>query len=127
MDCHRTMNMEQDLTSVYFDGGCPLCRREIGFYQRRRGADAINWIDVSRDDVDLPEDLSFRAARARFHVRTQDGHLLSGGKAFAHLWTRFPAFRWAGDVASTRPVSWLLDQLYDIFLRFRPQLQRLFA
>ncbi len=39
---------ETEQLTVYYDGACPLCRREIGFYQGRRGADGICWADVSR-------------------------------------------------------------------------------
>lgn len=119
--------MRESYTTVYFDGACPLCRREIAFYQGRRGADDVQWVDVSRDDVVLPDGLTPDAARARFHVAAADGSLLSGGEAFAYLWTRFPSFRWAGKLASSRPMVWLLDHAYDVFLKFRPRLQRLFA
>lgn len=112
--------------AVYFDGACPICRREITFYRRLRGAEKINWIDISKKDVTLPDMLSPSAARARFHVRDAKGRLLSGGAAFAYLWTRFPSLRYAGLLASTRPFVWLLDPGYDLFLRVRPKLQRLF-
>jgi len=29
------------LLIIYYDGGCPVCTREIGFYQRRRGAEHV--------------------------------------------------------------------------------------
>jgi predicted DCC family thiol-disulfide oxidoreductase YuxK len=33
--------------TVFYDGACPLCSAEIGFYRRRRGADRVGWVDVS--------------------------------------------------------------------------------
>lgn len=113
--------------TVYFDGACPLCRREIAFYRRKRGAEAVAWVDVANGTPTLPDGLSPAAAKSRFHVATETGELKSGGDAFAYLWTRFPAFRWAGRIASTAPAVWLLERLYRLFLRFRPRLQRLFA
>lgn len=119
--------MSDHQTTVFYDGACPLCRREIDFYRRRNGAGELAWVDVSLDDANLPAGLTIERARARFHVLDVNGSLLSGGAAFAHLWTRLPSFRWAGRIGSMRPMIWLLDHLYNFFLRYRPGLQRLFA
>jgi len=120
--------------TVFFDGSCPLCIQEIGFYRRRRGADDIDWVDVSAEDAATPAgvlravpSLSRCDAMARFHVMDADGTLHSGGDAFARLWSALPAFRIVGAVARVQPIRWLLNKAYDGFLRFRPGLQRLAA
>ena len=60
--------------TLYFDGGCPVSAREIGFYRSRRGAERIRWVDLSRcDDAELGNDLSRLQAFARLHVRWPDG------------------------------------------------------
>jgi predicted DCC family thiol-disulfide oxidoreductase YuxK len=110
--------------TVYYDGSCPLCRREIGFYRRRVPDDAIEWIDVSAP-VELGEGLSCTTAMARFHVREANGRLHSGGIAFATLWRHVPGWRWLGRIGSRRPLSWLLELGYRVFLPLRPKLQRL--
>ena len=114
--------------AVYYDGSCPLCRREIGFYRNRRGGERIDWIDVSRcASATVADDLSKEAALARFHVRRADGRLVSGGRAFAELWSALPVFRLAGLTFRIRPLYWLLDRAYDLFLPMRPALQRLLS
>ncbi|MGB3624285.1 MAG: DUF393 domain-containing protein [Henriciella sp.] len=116
----------QEQFEVYFDGSCPLCRKEIGFYKSRTGADAIRWVDVSRGER-LPEGLSCSDAMARFHVRDTDGRLIKGGEAFAALWAQLPSFRWLGLAFRRAPLRWLLNLGYKAFLPLRPRLQRLFA
>ena len=74
--------------TIYFDGSCPLCRREIALYRRLPGADRLQWVDVSAGAM-LGEGLSCEAAMRRFHVRDDSGRLLSGGAAFARLWRGF--------------------------------------
>ena len=100
--------------TVFYDGSCPLCRREIRFYRHRTGAGQLDWIDLSRD-----------AALARFHVKAADGRLLSGGDAFAELWSALPRFASVSRMFRPRPLRWLLNRSYDLFLRWRPSLQRL--
>jgi predicted DCC family thiol-disulfide oxidoreductase YuxK len=111
---------------VFYDGSCPLCAREIGFYRRRVGADAISWVDVSKMTVaELAPGLSKTRALARFHVLTPTGDVLSGAEAFARIWVSLPGFRWLGLTYRFRPMAWLLETSYNGFLVVRPLMQRL--
>lgn len=110
--------------TVYYDGSCPLCRREIAFYRRRAPAGAIEWIDVSTP-AELGDGLNCSTAMARFHVREANGRLRSGGIAFATLWRHIPGWRWLGRLGTMPPLSWLLEAGYRAFLPLRPRLQRL--
>ena len=113
------------LLTVYYDGGCPVCTREIGFYQRRRDAERIHWINLAKcSDAELGADLSREAAYARLHARWPDGRLVSGARAFAALWQALPAFRAAGRIASLPGIVNLLDWGYRGFLHVRPLWRR---
>ena len=113
--------------TVYYDGNCPLCRREIGFYKRQTGASTIEWRDVADETKNLPAGMCRVAALKRFHVQTSHGKLVSGGAAFAELWSVLPRFRWVGVAARRRPFVWFLEIGYRIFLPLRPFLQKVFG
>ncbi len=111
--------------TVYYDGACPLCAREISAYRGMRGADAVCWVDAS--DVEagaLGPGLSREAALTRFHVRTADGALESGGAAFLRVWAALPGLRWLAALAGRPPIRWLLEPAYRLSLRLRPWLAR---
>lgn len=122
---------------VFFDGGCPLCRREIGLYQRLSSANSSNtvgWVDVNSEAVQsgenpLPDGLSQSQALARFHVAklstSSDPQLLSGAAAFVALWQRVPGWRWLGFVGALPGVTALLELAYRFFLLLRPRMQQL--
>jgi predicted DCC family thiol-disulfide oxidoreductase YuxK len=110
--------------TIYFDGSCPLCRREIAFYRRLRGAERLQWVDVSGPAA-LGEGLDCASAMRRFHVRDAQGRLYSGGAAFARLWRALPYWRWLGRCLAWPPLSWGLEGAYRLFLPLRPHLQRL--
>ena len=98
---------------VFFDGACPLCRREIDWYRRRRGAQQIAWVDVSTVPGEtVAPGLCTADALARFHVQLPDGEFVSGGRAFAELWARLPGLRWAGCLFRTRWLVPLLEAGY---------------
>lgn len=113
-----------DRPIAYYDGACPLCAREIGFYRRQDGADLICWVDISGiDTVDVAPDLSREKALARFTVRDVDGSLVSGSRAFTRIWKHLPRFRWLATVFEVQPFAWSLGQAYGIFLKLGPRLQ----
>ncbi len=117
---------EQERLTVYYDGACPLCRREISLYQGLKGAEDVDWVDVScQDGACCAQDLSREKALKRFHIRDKHGQLASGAAAFAELWMAFPGWRWAGRILALPGIRHVADIAYYLFLFIRPLLQRI--
>jgi len=99
--------IEKPRLSVYFDGSCPLCRREIALYLRNPHAHQLAWVGVSLGPqaCDLGDGLSCAQAMARFHVRDAQGRLFSGAAGFSQLWRALPGRRWLGWVQRRSPLA----------------------
>ncbi len=108
--------------TVWYDGACPLCRREIALMRRLDRAGAIRFVDVAGEEAGCPVDRA--ELLARFHAE-ENGRLLSGAAAFAAMWRAIPLLRPLGLAARNRWVLALLERAYVAFLRVRPALQRL--
>lgn len=102
---------------VYYDGACPVCRREIGIYRARTSGD-VSYCDVAAEACPAP-DLGREEALRRFHVRLPDGSLVSGAAAFLALWRATPGFRLAGRLLAARPLVAMMDVAYAGFLKLR--------
>ncbi|MCH4894631.1 DUF393 domain-containing protein [Sphingomonas sp. SFZ2018-12] len=110
--------------TVWFDGDCPLCRREIAWMRRMDRRGTICFVDVAGDAGAATCPLDRSALLARFHAE-EDGRLLSGAAAFAAMWRAIPRLRPFGLAARHPFVLALLERAYRGFLRVRPQLQRI--
>ena len=121
------MEPETPKATVYFDGSCPLCRAEIGHYQRSDRDGALCFVDVSGPSGVAPEGVSARQAMERFHVRAADGRLVSGAAAFVEVWASLPRWRWAARAASFPGALAVLEAGYRLFLPVRPRISRLMA
>lgn len=109
--------------TVYFDGACPLCRREIDLYRGLKARLPLNFADISSPEFVTPGDVPHSQLLARFHVRAADGGLLSGAEAFVALWAVLPGWRWLAALARLPGATWAMERLYRLFLRWRPALQ----
>jgi len=110
--------------TVWFDGACPLCIREIGLMRRLDRQSGIHFVDVSGDGegscpIDRQELLQ------RFHAQERGGPMLVGAAAFAAMWRAIPILRPLGILARWPPLLALLDVAYRGFLKVRPTFQRL--
>ncbi|KQS50843.1 MULTISPECIES: thiol-disulfide oxidoreductase DCC family protein [unclassified Sphingomonas] len=108
--------------TVWHDGSCPLCRREIALMRRLDRRGAIEFVDASEPGTICPTDRD--ALLARFHA-SEDGRMLSGAEAFAAMWRAIPVLRPLGLVAKNAVVLAFLERTYRGFLRVRPRLQAL--
>lgn len=113
--------MPQARLTVWYDGACPLCLREIGLMRRLDRAKRIAFIDATKPDASCPLDRQLMLTR--LHA-CEDGRLLSGAAAFAAMWRAIPVLRPLGLAARAPWVAALLERLYRHFLIVRPVLQR---
>ncbi len=109
--------------TVWFDGGCPLCRREIALIRRLDRRRSIRFVDVSEARADCP--ISPDQLLARFHAREAGRPIVSGAAAFAAMWRAIPLLRPIGELARLPAVLWVLERFYTVFLVLRPRLQKM--
>ena len=70
----------QRRVTVWFDGDCPLCVREIALFRRLDRRGAIAFVEVAGDGS-CP--LDRETLLARFHAQEAGGTIVSGAAAFA--------------------------------------------
>jgi predicted DCC family thiol-disulfide oxidoreductase YuxK len=113
---------EQWPLTLYFDGDCPLCAREIKLLRARATADRLSFVDISDEAFDA-RSLGFTLddMASSLHARFSDGTWVTG--LDATLWS----WRAAGLGAWAAPLSWgwmrpALTLGYRLFCRWRPHL-----
>ena len=111
--------------SVYFDGLCPLCSREIDHYRKQRGAERLRFIDITASDFNAQaEGVDPVAVHKEMHVKTSDGRLVTGVDAFIEIWKVLPRYGFAARLAQRSLIKPVLDFGYMIFATVRPYLPR---
>jgi predicted DCC family thiol-disulfide oxidoreductase YuxK len=113
--------------TLYFDGDCPFCVREVRWLARRDRRNALRLVDISAGDFD-PEAHGGTAESfmAQIHGRRGDGTLLTGMAVFRE------AYAAVGLGWLTAPTGWpllrpLFDLAYRLFARNRIRLGSLFG
>lgn len=108
--------------TLYYDGDCPLCAREIHALRRRASPQRLQLVDISATDFD-PAALGIerQALQDRLHARFADGHWVHGLDATFWSWCAAGLGRWAA------PLRWrllrpVLALVYRLFCRLRPHL-----
>ena len=118
------MAEDKPQVTVWYDGACPLCLREIALMRRLDRHRAIAFVDASDPGAPVSCPIDRAGLLARFHVREgEDMH--SGAAAFAAMWRAIPLLKPFGHFARLPGMLPLLDRFYTMFLRVRPRLIRL--
>ncbi|MBS2020041.1 MAG: DUF393 domain-containing protein [Deltaproteobacteria bacterium] len=107
---------------VFFDGACPLCRREIGMLRRLDRRSAIRFTDIAEPSFDaVAVGRTQSDLMARIQARLADGTWIDGVEVFRRL---YAAVGFGPLVAVTRVpgISHLMDAAYGWFAKNRLRL-----
>jgi predicted DCC family thiol-disulfide oxidoreductase YuxK len=108
-------------TTIWYDGGCALCLREIALMRWLDKRRAIHFVDANAGLEVCPMERSILLSR--LHA-SENGVIVSGAAAFAVMWRAIPLLRPLGLLARNRRVLAVLERLYLSFLKARPSIQR---
>ena len=113
--------------NVFFDGGCPLCKREVNLYSKLDKDNEICWVNVAEEEFSAPENYTKNILLSRFHARDVDGQYYSGAKAFFLVWSKLRGWKTLAKLGRFKLVVWIAEYLYKFFLIVRPFIQAPFA
>ena len=111
--------------TLLFDGGCPLCLREVKFLRSRDRYENISFIDIDSPHYqsDLYSGISYKDAMGRIHAINESGEILKDVAVFRE------AYRLIGLGWIYAPTNWpilgsLIDQVYKLWAQWRLPLTR---
>ncbi len=118
------MGKQNNLT-VYYDGLCKLCSKEINHYKKQKGADQIIFMDICSQNFDAKaEGLDPKKIHKVMHVRRTDGSLATRVDAFIEIWQNLPRYRFLVPLAKNPVLKLGLETGYSFFATIRPMLPR---
>ncbi len=118
----KTINPSPFEIEVFYDGECPLCRREINFLKRRDQQSKIRFTDLMAPEFSATAlGKSLSEMMAEIHGRLPNGQWLVGVEVFRRL---YAAIGWKTPVWISRwpIVSPVLNWAYRRFAKSRLRL-----
>jgi predicted DCC family thiol-disulfide oxidoreductase YuxK len=108
------------MITVFYDGKCGLCRREIEHYKRIAPDDVFDWKDITVDSSSLEKlGISYADGLKLLHVTDTKGNLHIGVDAFILIWKQLPRWRILAAITSLPFVRFVAAKSYGIFAAWR--------
>tara|TARA_Y100001968_G_scaffold299668_1_gene310512 strand:- start:582 stop:983 length:402 start_codon:yes stop_codon:yes gene_type:complete len=118
--------------TIFFDGGCPLCKREVDFLESRNKKGHLRFIDIDSVDfsLDLKHGITYKQAMERIHAMKNDGTLIKDIKVFQEAYSLI-GLGWIYAPTKIPLLDKLFELIYGVWakyrlkLTFRPSIEKL--
>ena len=112
--------------TIYYDGLCQLCSREIDTFRAFVTDGRLAYVDISLPDFDAAaHGVDPVLVNRHMHVRDEEtGRMLVGVDALLGMWECVPGFRWLAWLSRLPVLRQLSDVGYEVFAWVRPKLPK---
>ncbi len=108
------------MITVFYDGKCGLCSKEIDYYRRIAPAEVFDWRDITQSWDELEEaGVSLVEGLKVLHVMDHQGNLHKGVDAFILIWKQMKLWRVLASIVSLPLFRPIADSVYSLFARWR--------
>ena len=103
-----------------FDGGCPLCLREIRFLKKKDILNKINFVDINDDSYNsiLYQDISYEKAMSNLHGILENGDIIKGLEVLAYSY-KLVGLGWVYYPLKIEFLSPVLKIFYQFWAKYR--------
>ncbi len=111
--------------TLLYDGGCPLCLREVEFLRTRDAYGNISFIDIDPPNYqpDLFSGISYKDAMGRIHAINESGEILKDVTVFREAY-RLIGLGWIYAPTRLPILRSLIDLVYKLWTQYRLPLTR---
>jgi len=108
------------MITVFYDGKCGLCRREIEHYKRIVPMNVFIWEDITIDaSVVEALGIAYSDGLKLLHAQDKDGRLYVGVDAFLLIWRQIPRWQMLAAVVDFPLIRPLANTIYRVFAAWR--------
>ena len=113
--------------TIFFDGGCPLCKREVDFLQSKNQKGALSFIDINTSDFssDLKYGITYKQAMDRIHAVKSDGSVIKDIKVFQEAYSLI-GLGWIYAPTKLPILDKFIEFIYGLWAKYRLKLTMLF-
>ncbi|WP_269610933.1 thiol-disulfide oxidoreductase DCC family protein [Prochlorococcus marinus] len=106
--------------TIFFDGGCPLCRREVEFLQSRNQKGFLRFIDIDSSDLplDLKYGITYKQAMERIHALKSDGSVIKDIKVFQEAYSLI-GLGWIYAPTKLPILDKFIEFIYGLWAKYR--------
>tara|TARA_Y100000766_G_C18835772_1_gene570354 strand:+ start:232 stop:630 length:399 start_codon:yes stop_codon:yes gene_type:complete len=106
--------------TIFFDGDCPLCLREVDFLQSRNQKGYLKFININCSDFDLyiNHEITYKKAMERIHALRSDGSLIKDIEVFQEAYELI-GLGWVYAPTKLPIINKLVEFLYGLWAKYR--------
>lgn len=108
------------MITVFYDGKCGLCSKEINYYRRIAPSGVFNFQDITQSCDELDKaGITLSEGLKILHVRDNTGLMHKGVDAFIVIWRQLRFWRMVAAFISCLPIRQVANILYHWFANWR--------
>ena len=115
--------MSEVKLTIFFDGGCPLCKREVDFLESRNQKGYLRFIDINSTDfyLELKYGITYKQAMDRIHALRSDGFLIKDIKVFQEAYSLI-GLGWIYAPTKLPILDKFIEFIYGLWAKYRLQI-----
>lgn len=114
------IKLGNNMITIFYDGKCGLCAKEINYYRRIAPIGIFNWQDITESDDELKkEGISLSEGLRLLHAKDNQGRIHIGVDTFILIWKQLKWWRNLAFFVGLPIIYQVADFLYRYFANWR--------